>query len=286
MSGPVAEPLSLLLDLDGFKPGPLKPVIDKIKSEREQRQKTGRLRVGVLTAPRQGVSYVCATVASLARRAGTKTSFDLGLFADRLKGAAPDAIDQPCELFERSQEELDRIRTDELYGTLNLQRALRWGARGGDYTFVFEDDVVFANNWLQRALVLAKHLDASGKPWCLMLQHFLSVREFDVYRIVGSDALLRWREKAPIWGSQGYMLPSALALRVADELDEKFKIEQPSRRWWMMDEGMLRFASEAKLYTMYVTHPCLIEHVGAVSSVFDWEELRPGRMSRYVEEGL
>ena len=238
------------------------------------------LRVAIITAPRK-TSYLQATVASLLECVGSAEPPEIGVFSDSL----PCNLSMPpnVQVWFRVQAGLDRIRLLKTYGTTNLQRALRWSAEGSEYACVFEDDVLFANDWLQKALLVAGELETIGSPWCLSLQHFLPITEFTKVADTGQNEVFRWNESVPLFGSQGYLMPKQLALDVADAYERKIRetTHVNDRKYWMMDEGMIRFCSVLRMFSMYVPHPCLIQHVGADSSVFPGEKLDSNRSTRY-----
>jgi len=236
------------------------------------------VRIAIITAPRK-TSYLQATIASLISCMGSTKAVELGVFSDSL----------PCDLslpvgvqsWFRQQTDLDRIRSLGLYGTSNLQRALRWSS-SGRYACVFEDDVLFADDWLYSALQIADKLNTVG-TWCLSLQHFLPINHFTKVVDVERYEVFRWNGIVPLFGSQGYLMPSSTALAVADMYEKKIRETRHvnDRRYWMMDEGMIRFCSILRMFSLYVPHPCLIQHVGKESSVFPWETLGPHRTTRY-----
>ena len=96
-----------------------------------------------------------------------------------------------------------------------------------------------------------------GAPWLLTLQHFYPNEGHfaSVGKVHGTDEIMRWNEQGPLWGSQGYMMSSAVATKIADTFDRNLKVQGPERLWGMMDEGIWRMCVKDKLFEVYSPNP-------------------------------
>jgi len=241
------------------------------------------LKTAVITCPRKGASYLPSTLKDMAEQDPGAAGRPCGVFSDSLvlpEGLPPWLNHVECS----DQDRLDRIRTEELFGTLNLQRALRWAANNSEFVCVLEDDVKFAGDWQSRGLAICRRLVERKQPWLLTLQHFYPHEgHFDA--VEGCDGqIMKWNEQGPLWGSQGYMMLASTARGFADLFELKFTLPAPERRWWMMDEGIWRMCAVEHRYGIYAPNPCLIQHVGDVSSLYEWETVRPGRMCLHFDQ--
>lgn len=240
------------------------------------------LKTAVITCPRKGASYLPETLQDMALQDDTVISRAVGVFSDSL--TLPSGLQSWLSHVECSdQDRLERIRTEGLFGTLNLQRALRWAASNSEFVCVLEDDLKFAGDWQTRGLAICRRLVERKAPWLLTLQHFYP-HEGHFDPVGGEEGIMKWNEQGPLWGSQGYMMLASTARGFADLFELKFTLPPPERRWWMMDEGIWRMCSFEHRYSIYAPNPCLIQHVGGVSSLYDWETVREGRMCLHFDQ--
>jgi hypothetical protein len=89
----------------------------------------------------------------------------------------------------------------------------------------------------------------------------------------GSDRVLRWNCEVVLWGSQGYMLHYVTMRKIAELLERKLRLPASERRYWRLDEGIMRAQTRENLFVLYGADPCLLKHVGEVSRDWPGEKL-------------
>jgi hypothetical protein len=218
-------------------------------------------RIGVITAPREGLNALHFTLVSLL--ASDAVDFaSVRVFSD--SPTAP-----PCSVPVETEDAAELARRREaggIYGTLNLARALQWAAAAPDVAVVLEDDVMCSREWFRRGrrLLEAAERDRSETVISLHDMHGRGALGEAVVS-VGTDTLLEPGPGTFPNGSQGYMMRPATARWLAAELRGKMSLPtREERKAFAMDVGMTRLCGGRLLYT----DPCLLVHLDGARSTW------------------
>lgn len=222
-------------------------------------------RVGVITAPREGMNALHFTLVSLL----ASDAVDLAgvrVFSDSVE--AP-ACSVPVET--ESAEELARRRElGGIYGTLNLARALEWSAGARDVAVTLEDDVMCSRGWLARGRRLLEAAEREHAGAVVVSLHDMHGRGAFAAPAVslGTDCLLDLTPGAYPNGSQGYLMRPATARMLAAELRGKMALPtRDERKAWAMDVGVTRLCAHGLARLMF-TDPCLLLHIDGARSTW------------------
>jgi hypothetical protein len=177
-------------------------------------------RIGVITAPREGMNALHFTLVSLL--ASDAVDFaGVRVFSD--SAAAP-----PCSVPVETEdaEELARRReAGGIYGTLNLARALTWAAVASDVAVVLEDDVMCSREWFRRGRALLEAAERERGETVISLHDMHGRGALGAAVVsVGTDVLLEGTADTYPHGSQGYLMRPATARRLAEQLQEKMAL--------------------------------------------------------------
>ncbi len=218
-------------------------------------------RIGVITAPREGMNALHFTLVSLL--ASDAVDFaGVRVFSDSIEAPPCSA---PVET--ETAEELSRRRdAGGIYGTLNLARALEWAAVAADVAVVLEDDVLCSREWFRRGRALLEAAERERGETVVSLHDMHGRRALGQVAVsVGSDCLLEAGPGTFPNGSQGYLMRPATARKLAAQLREKMALPtRDERKAWAMDVGMTRLCGPRLLYA----DPCLLLHIDSASSTW------------------
>lgn len=218
-------------------------------------------RVGVITAPREGMNALHFTLVSLLA-SDTVDFAGVRVFSD---SAQTPPCSVPVET--ESAEELARRKdVGGIYGTLNLARALEWAAGARDVAVTLEDDVMCSREWLRRGRALLEAAECARGESVISLHDMHGPGALGAVAVsVGSDVLLEGTADTYPNGSQGYMMRPATARRLAAQIREKMALPaREERKAWAMDVGMTRLCGTMLLYT----DPCLLLHIDGARSTW------------------
>lgn len=227
------------------------------------------MKIAIFTLPRTP-EYLTATLQNMVAKDPAVRPENIGLFYQAL--VAP-TLPFPIGKVEVADAdwlaEVERIKARSLglAATMNYVRALRWSGQTmfpDTVSAVFEDDLIFADNWMQRVLALAAIAKRAGHRWAISLHHFYELTCFE--KIGGSRGvdLMRWRNPDWFYGSQAMVYSPHVATELANAFESKIKTDPNAGSRYYMDMGIKRFATELG-FSFYATEPCLIQHVGEVS---------------------
>jgi hypothetical protein len=229
------------------------------------------VQIAVITAPRKGADYLPQTMKDVfqieyARFRVFSDSIDLPTFPEPPKHV------QRYELLSvevRTPEELALVQQQRAVGTYNLMRALDWlGA--GEGGCVFEDDVQLTANFGDKVRALGEMAAKTyGRRWLLSLIHFYQPHDFA--NAVSPDdwpslSLVQWKQPQNFYGAQGLAMPAEIAKEFGQCLRRarSSPIADVRGEWW----GDFSVKAYCKHFCvpLLASHPCLIQHVGVVST--------------------
>lgn len=168
------------------------------------------MRIAVCTCPRtNGFEYALATLKDMELQDPLIRYHDVKIFV-----AATEAPKFPAwaKVETVDQAYLDKIDSGyswgRLRGSLDMLRAMRWiGESTEPYGMVFEDDLIFAKDFISRARSAAERCDvnAPGTQWMMKLEHWdpvllENVREVEK-TMIAQQQRRDLREKIPGYGS-------------------------------------------------------------------------------------
>ena len=229
------------------------------------------MRAAIITCPRNGVDYLPGTLASMREHAGA--DIEVCVFSDTKEGPSEvqGAPVQHADAFMLERWTLvDRLGMDrKSVHSFNFERAFDWVAKSGTFGCVFEDDVVFADDWALRCEQLAAKASPIERSWAVALFHLYKLHDFTRLAVsAGKDALLRWKHTGNYYGSQGTLVSREFAAGFSKAAREVLSRDEPEKwqEWRANDLALKRYAMESGIRLM-ASYPCLVQHVGDVSSL-------------------
>ena len=244
------------------------------------KQVTHSMRISIFTLPRP-VEYLSATLDNLFAVDPRANPDNVALYYQATE--APELRHALGHIELASQELLgllSKVPPGER-ATYNYARSLKWLAAGNQnglnhqFGIALEDDLIFARNFTSRVESLCRMAHSLTPRFMISLHHFYDLKKFHpagrAKRAGGADdALLKWTDPNSFYGSQAMAFPSGIAGELSDAFISKLgplgSPLPPNTHLWYMDMGLKRLAMERRII-LYTVHPCLIQHVGAISVV-------------------
>lgn len=227
------------------------------------------MRVAFITGPRKGISYIAGSVErALAQGMGLRPH-DVAVFTD--EATRPDGIPEAVRCFTRDQSYIAEPMPALRRITHNYVRALQWATfdRQG-YGCVCEDDVDFARNWYRSAIALADQASSRTPSFALTLIHLYQPSDFAPVHPGDRFSLMRWPDPSSFYMQQGVVYASEAGHTMAHEwrrmLDSVRGAPWDEQGKWYVDMGLKHMVLRLRL-PLYVSQPCLVQHVGDEASV-------------------
>jgi hypothetical protein len=233
-------------------------------------------RVGIITAPRQGFSTLGITLTSAIGADSLMRPGMVRVFVDALE-----PLGLPVATENATPEQLALVREGGRYGTLNLIRALRWGAEGGGVVVTLEDDLTFAQDWLKRGIALLQLAEEKlGGPCVVSLHDMFDAGTFEaIHRDTGigtgEDQLWEVTAQTSANGSQCYVMQADTARRLAATLTMGMgKRTVDERKAWAMDVGVLRACRDFRIARLLFTRCNRVCHIHDATSTWASRDAR------------
>lgn len=206
------------------------------------------------------MDYLSATLS------GVLQAKDVLVFSDSIE---PPPVPAGVQVLTRTPDELAFVKGQAAVGTYNFMRAIDWVAQAPDgWGCVFEDDVRFTTDWVEKLSHLVQAADLSyAKRWVLSLIYFYQPSDFSNYQDTPCGVqLTRWRNPEIFYGAQGLAFPASVAGEFGQMLRRARASSIESIRFdWFGDYAVKAFCRYTRT-PLLACHPCLIQHVGDVST--------------------
>lgn len=236
--------------------------------------------------------YLPSTLDSMFRQdENVATNLQIKVFMDATHAPdLPSRVEVEC----RTQAELDEIQAEGLINFRNQVRALRWVSEGqpdNALVMTFEDDIDFAENWLQKAVGLA--FSIKDDEFVFLLHHFhssMALEDFEPVAWYQDRSMWLANKTTYMWGAQAVMLTAGLARKIADAMEEGVaagKTLGEKLAWGIADQGINHYCQSFTGHELdctyqgqgkanvYAAYPCLVNHVGGISG-WDHDHTRGG----------
>lgn len=232
------------------------------------------MKVAILTSPRAGAEYLSHTLGSAIERDPQCNPSNVRVFADALE--RPPGLSAAFGCSTATQAQLDSVKRNSTFGTLNYLRALEWASAGGQLlSCVLEDDLSFARRWYCIAQDLGQRALMRHSRFAITLLSFYDERAFtttDMQTWAGAipRTLASYNYLQGYYGSQATVYSQQAARIMLREwptvLDRIQPLNYDEGGGWMMDLGLKRLWQDHGITALNVL-PNIVQHTGVHSSI-------------------